>query len=157
MELAKCISAFSLALTVLATPAQARTLDPPEQCAEQARATFLSDGDQDRMWHVNGGWFRITEGFQSHYNANLAKCLMVMETTDTDGVNVTRNSTLRSGSLTLEYNRAKWWTSAPYASISSFNGNVNVSSYYFSKQSDVPKHFTSREQFDEFVAPFMKE
>jgi len=155
---AKCISGFGLALAVLATPAQARSLDQQEQCAERARATFLSDGDQDRMWHVNGGWFRIAEGFQSHYNTKLTKCLLLIETTDTVGVHSVRDSSLRSGNLSLEYNRAKWWTSAPSASFSSFDGKViDVGSIYWSEKHDVPKHFTSHEQFDEFVAPFMKE
>lgn len=156
--LGKCIYGFGLALTILAAPAQAQSLDHQEQCAQRARATFLADGDQDRMWSVNGGWFRIAEGFRSHYNTKLAECLLLIETTDTNGVRSVRNSFLRSGKLSSEYNRAKWWTSAPYASFSSLDGKViDVGSSYYSEMREVPKHFTSHEQFDEFVAPFMRE
>ena len=156
---AKCIFFIGFVLAILNTTVEAQSYNLENLARERAKATFLSEGLSDRTWRVNAGWTRVAERFQSHYNTKIAKCLILIETVDTNGVVSDSNSSLRSGDLSSElqhkFNQAKWWNTAPYASFHTYNGKVSNLSTYASEKQNVPGHFVSHEQFNEFVANFM--
>jgi hypothetical protein len=134
--------------------ARAQSLDQQERCAQQAKRAYAETDAEFEAYNraATQKTVRFSGVYQSHYNVKLGKCLMLVETRDMIG----------SQSITTAY-------------VTDANERRQYATYFWisregKKYWEVPpmsceltpslreKSFCkTREEFDEFAAPYMEE
>jgi hypothetical protein len=143
----------SLAIVTSGTLARSQSIDLQEKCASQARMAYQESEREDRgQSRMLGALATGSSAYQSHYNAKLQKCLMLIDQTQAVGDQASTGATLTDANERRVY--------AVYIWLGSEN----------EKHSELPpivcelipsfgdrRICTSREEFDAFVAPYMRE
>jgi hypothetical protein len=134
--------------------ARAQSLDQQERCAQQAKRAYAERDAQDcaEMQKMGTGMSRFSGDYQSHYNVKLGKCLMLVETTDMRGEQSTTTAYVMDANERRPYatfvwmsrEEKKYWEVPPMAC----ELTPSLREKRFCK---------TREEFDEFVAPYMEE
>lgn len=148
--------ALAIILSVIAVGsiARAQSLDQQERCAQEAKRAFTEKDAQDRldMQKTGIGHSRVIGDYQSHYNVKHGKCLMLVETTDMSGsqsITTAYVTDANEGRLYAIYGwmsreGKKYWEVPPMTC----ELTPSLREKRFCK---------TREEFDEFVAPYMEE
>ena len=130
-----------IATLIFTASAYAQPLDLQATCATQARKAF---NEFEREWKTDpaGKAFKtLSADYQSHYNTKLKKCLML--------ITMMGNQSQTSIYLSDAYVRRLY---AEYLS-----GEVPPITCELVPSLQQKKYCTSREEFDTFVAEYMKE
>jgi hypothetical protein len=152
-RLAASVIFASIAILTSGTLARSQSIDLQGKCASQARIAYQESEREDREQSTKlGALFMGSSAYQSHYDTKLQKCLMLIDQTQALGDQMWTGAT-----LTDAYERRVY---AVYIWISQEN----------KKYSEVPpivcelipfladkRNCTNREEFDAFVAGYMKE
>lgn len=146
--------AIFLCLLVSAHVVNAQSLDQQERCAQQAKRAYAELDAQNRseMQKMGIGMNRLSSDYQSHYNVKLGKCLMLVETVDMLGSQSTTTAYVMDANERRQYATFMWisregkkyWEIPP----SMCELTPNLREKRFCK---------TREEFDEFVAPYMEQ
>jgi hypothetical protein len=151
----RCALAIILSVIAFGPIARAQSLDQQERCAQQAKRAFTELDAQSRaeMQKMGTGTVRFSGDYQSHYNVKLGKCLMLVETTDMLSTQSTATTAYvmdanerRQYAIYVWMSREgkKYWEVPPMAC----ELTPNLREKRFCK---------TREEFDEFAAPYMEE
>jgi hypothetical protein len=148
----------ALAITLIATAfgsiARAQSLDQQERCAQQAKRAYAELDAQNGAETQKMGLKTVnTSGdYQSHYNVKLGKCLMLVERSDMLGAQSITTAYVRDANERRQYATYVWisregkkyWETPPMAC----ELTPSLPEKRFCK---------TREEFDEFAAPYMEE
>jgi hypothetical protein len=136
--------------------ARAQSLDQQERCAQQAKRAYADEMTATALDAQNGAETQkivhISSDYQSHYNVKLGKCLMLVEKRDMLGSQSTTIAYVMDANERRQYATYVWmsregkkyWEVPPMAC----ELTPNLREKRFCK---------TREEFDEFVAPYMEE
>ena len=131
-----------LCLCVIATTATAQSLEQQAICAKQAKIA-LQEYEDEIQKKASSNLDQHSD-YQSHYNTNLNKCLIKIETTFFDGGHITKSAMLMDAFEQRVYASYIW-------------ASQNVNSCDLVPTSQTQTHCSSREEFDAFVAKYMEE
>jgi hypothetical protein len=132
------------------------TLELQAMCETQARNVFQQMEDQLKKDPYSKDFKRLSSDYQSHYNAKINKCLMLMEVSETLGDDIIQRST--SSYLIDAYERRDM---ASYLWISRKNKSDEevppmTCELALAASDQKKKNCTTREEFDAFVAEYME-
>jgi hypothetical protein len=134
--------------------ARAQSLDQQERCAQQAKRAYAELDAQNGAETQKMGieTVRISGDYQSHYNVKLGKCLMLVERSDMLGSQSITTAYVMDANERRQYATYVWmsregkkyWEVPPMAC----ELTPSLREKRFCK---------TREEFDEFAAPYMEE
>jgi hypothetical protein len=134
--------------------AHAQSLDQQERCAQQAKRAYAESLAEFEAYNgaTTQKTVRISGDYQSHYNMKLGKCLMLVETRDMLGSQSTTTAYVVDANERRQYATYVWmsregkkyWEVPPMAC----EPTPSLREKRFCK---------TREEFDEFAAPYMEE
>ena len=148
----------ALAVTLIAIAfgsiARAQSLDQQERCAQQAKRAYAELDAQNGAETQKMGLktVHISGDYQSHYNVKLGKCLMLVERSDMLGAQSITTAYVMDANERRQYATYVWmsregkkyWEVPPMAC----ELILSLREKRFCK---------TREEFDEFAAPYMEE
>ncbi len=148
----------ALAVTLIAIAfgsiARAQSLDQQERCAQQAKRAYAELDAQNGTETQKMGLetVHISGDYQSHYNVKLGKCLMLVERSDMLGSQSITTAYVMDANERRQYATYVWmsregkkyWEVPPMAC----ELTPSLREKRFCK---------TREEFDEFAAPYMEE
>ena len=118
------------------------TLELQAMCETQARNVFQQMEDQRKKDPYSKDFKRLSSDYQSHYNAKINKCLMLMEVSETLGDDIIQRST-----------SSYLWISRKNKSDEEVPPMTCELALAASDQKK--KNCTTREEIDAFVAEYM--
>jgi hypothetical protein len=134
--------------------ARAQSLDQQERCAQQAKRAYAETEAEFEAYNraQTQKTVRYSGDYQSHYNIKLGKCLMLVETRDMIGSQSITTAYVRDANERRQYATYVWmsregkkyWEVPPMAC----ELTPGLREKRFCK---------TREEFDEFAAPYMEE
>ncbi len=148
--------ALAVILIVIAfgSIARAQSLDQQERCAQQAKRAYaeLDAENNAEIQKKNLKTVIISGNYQSHYNMKLGKCLMLVERSDMlDAQSITTAYVMDANEhrmyavyVWMSREGKKYWEVPPMAC----DLTPSLREKRFCK---------TREEFDEFAAPYMEE
>jgi hypothetical protein len=134
--------------------ARAQSLDQQERCAQQAKRAYAELDAQYGAETQEMGikTVHISGDYQSHYNVKLGKCLMLVERRDMLGSQSTTTAYVMDANERRQYATYVWMSreGKKYWEVPPMTCELTPSLR--------EKRFCkTREEFDEFVAPYMEE
>jgi hypothetical protein len=146
--------AIILSVVAFGPIARAQSLDQQERCAQQAKRAFAEIDAQNRaeMQKVGSETRPVSDDHQSHYNVKLGKCLMLVERTDMVGREFSKTAYIMDANerrlyatyVWMSREGKKYWEVPPMA--------CELTPSFREK-----RPCKTREEFDEFVAPYMEQ
>jgi hypothetical protein len=134
--------------------ARAQSLDQQERCAQQAKRAYAELDEQNgaETQKMDLKTVNISGDYQSHYNVKLGKCLMLVERSDMLGSQSITTAYVMDANERRQYATYVWmsregkkyWEVPPMA--------CELAPSLREKRS-----CKTREEFDEFAAPYMEE
>jgi hypothetical protein len=148
----------ALAITLIAIAfgsiARAQSLDQQERCAQQAKRAYAELDAQNgaETQKIGLKTVHISGDYQSHYNVKLGKCLMLVERSDMLGAQSITTTYVMDANERRQYatyvwmsrDGKKYWEVPPMAC----ELTPSLRERRFCK---------TREEFDEFAAPYTEE
>jgi hypothetical protein len=134
--------------------ARAQSLDQQERCAQQAKGAYAETEAEFEAYNraQTQKTVRVSGDYQSHYNVKLGKCLMLVETRNMIGSQFTTLAYVRDPNERRQYATYVWISreGKKYWEVPPVDCELTPSLH--------EKRFCkTREEFDEFVAPYMEE
>ena len=148
----------ALAITLIAIAygsiARAQSLDQQERCAQQAKRAYAETEAEFEAYNraQTQKTVRFSGDYQSHYNVKLGKCLMLVETYDMIDSQSITTAYVRDANEHRQYANYLWISKEgkKYWEVQPMGCELTPSLR--------EKRFCkTREEFDEFVAPYMEE
>jgi hypothetical protein len=150
---AKSVIVSLLAIVTSGTLARSQSIDLQEKCALQARMAYQESEREDRgQLKMLGALPTGSSAYQSHYNAKLQKCLMLIDQTQAVGDQVSTGATLTDANERRVY-AVYIWLGLENEKLSELPPIVCELIPSIAEK----RICTSREEFDAFVAPYMRE
>ena len=134
--------------------ARAQSLDQQEQCAQQAKRLYTEINVETRaeMQKMATKTTIVSAGYQSHYNVKSGKCLMLIERNDMLGSQFTTTVHLMDANERRHYGIYVWMSREEKK-----YWDVPPMSCQLTPSLREKRFCKTREEFDEFVTPYMEE
>jgi hypothetical protein len=131
--------------------ARAQSLDQQERCAQQARRAYAELETQNGA--ETQKTVRLSGDYQSHYNVKLGKCLMLVERRD-----MLNDSQFTTTAYVIDANERRQYATYVWMSREGKKyWEVPPMACELTPSLREKRFCKTREEFDEFVAPYMEE